>query len=125
MKFSDICIITENVTGLAKFYEAVFHTSAEGDSIHCVINAGGLSIAIYDKAAAQTDMGFDFAGAGTGLAFIGFDVDDADAEYERIKQLGIRIEAEPRLWPWGAKSFHFKDIDGNYITFRSFPGAGG
>ena len=34
MKFSDICIITENVSRLARFYETVFQTKAEGDDIH-------------------------------------------------------------------------------------------
>jgi predicted enzyme related to lactoylglutathione lyase len=119
MNFSDICLVTEDVPTMVSFYETVFNVHAEGDSIHSVIKAGGLGIAIYKKAAAETDMGFDFTGAGTGFLFIGFNVDDADTEYARIKQLNICKTTEPRTWPWGAKSFHFKDPDGNFITFRS------
>lgn len=122
MKFANICLVTENVPTLVKFYETIFNAQAEGDSIHSVVTAGGLSIAIYSKTAAETDMGFDFTGAGAGFLFICFNVDDADTEYLRIKQLNICEATEPKVWPWGAKSFHFKDPDGNFITFRSFPG---
>lgn len=121
MKFSDICLVTKDVPALVRFYESIFNVQAEGDSIHSVVAAGGLGIAIYKKAAAETDMGFDFTGSGSGFVFIGFNVDDADREYLRIKQLNICQPTEPKVWPWGAKSFHFKDPDGNFITFRSFP----
>jgi len=121
MIFSDICIITNNVLDVAKFYETIFNSKAEGDNIHSFINAAGLGIAIFNKNAAETVMGFDFSNTGSGLITIGFDVDDVDAEYERIKALNINSATEPRLWPWGAKSFRFKDIEGNIIFFRSWP----
>jgi len=120
MRFTDICIITNNVLDVAKFYEITFSTKAEGDNIHSFINAAGLGIAIYDKNEAEKVMGFDYTNTGTGLLTIGFDVDDVDAEYERIKGLGINSATEPHLWPWGAKSFRFKDIEGNIILFRSW-----
>lgn len=119
MKFTDICIITNNVLDVAKFYEIVFNAKAEGDNTHSFINVAGLGIAIYDKNDAEKVMGFDFSNTGTGLLTIGFDVDDVDAEYVRIKALNIVIDTEPKLWPWGAKSFRFKDIEGNIIFFRS------
>jgi uncharacterized glyoxalase superfamily protein PhnB len=121
MTFTDICIITKNVLDAARFYETIFNTKAEGDNIHSFINAAGLGIAIYDKNAAETDMGFNFSNTGTGLISIGFNVDDVDVEYGRIKGLNISSVTEPQLWPWGAKSFRFKDIDGNIIVFRSWP----
>lgn len=120
MKFTDICIITNDVVKAAKFYETVFNAKADGDCVHSFINAAGLGIAIYDKNEAEKVMGFDFSNAGTGLVTIGFDVDDLGAEYERIKALGIGGVTEPQVWPWGAKSFRFKDIDGNYLFFRSW-----
>ncbi len=121
MIFRDICIITKNVPETVRFYEAVLGTKAEGDHIHSVINAGGLGIAIYDQSDAESLMGFDFSDAGTGLVTIGFDVEDADAEYERIRALNVNGITEPHLWPWGAKSFRFKDTEGNVIVLRSRP----
>lgn len=120
MKFTDICIITNDVLKAAEFYETVFNVRAEGDNIHSFINAAGLGIAMYDRSEAEQVMGFDFSHTGTGLITIGFDVDDVDAEYERIKALGIGGVTEPQVWPWGAKSFRFKDTDGNHIFFRSW-----
>lgn len=121
MKFTDICIITKNVAGLASFYETVFEAKAEGDNIHSFINVAGLGIAIYDMNAAITDMKFDLTDAGTGLISIGFDVDDVDMEYSRVNDLKVSCLTKPQLWPWGAKSFRFYDPDGNIITFRSWP----
>ncbi len=121
MRFTDICIITNNVLDVVKFYETIFNAKAEGDNIHSVINAAGLKIVIYDKSEAESFMGFDFANTGTGLMTIGFDVDDVDAEYNRIKALNIHSATEPQTWPWGAKSFRFKDMEGNIILFRSQP----
>lgn len=122
MNFTDICLVTKDVPTMLSFYETVFNVKAEGDGIHSVVTVGGLNIAIYSKAAAENDMGFDFTGAGTGFLFIGFNVNDADREYARIKQLKLCKATEPRVWPWGAKSFQFQDPDGNFITLRSFPG---
>ena len=121
MKFSDICLITRDVLKLAKFYETIFNVKSEGDAIHSFVNMAGLGLAIYSKNAAETDMGFDFTGSGTGLMTIGFNVDDVDAEYVRITALNICDVTTPHLWPWGAKSFRFKDTDGNIIIIRSMP----
>ena len=120
MRFTDLALITPDVPTLARFYEAVFGAPAEGDVTHSVVRAAGLQLALYNRGAAQADMGFDFTGAGTGLLTIGFDVDDVNAEHERVRQLGVDGLTEPQLWPWGAKSFRFRDPDGNVIVFRSW-----
>lgn len=121
MKFSDIGILTARVPELVVFYETVFGAKAEGDHIHSHLQLDGLGIAIYDRGAATRDMGFELEGAGTGLLTIGFNVEDADVEYERILSLGIAEPTKPQLWPWGAKSFRFSDPDGNILLFRSRP----
>jgi predicted enzyme related to lactoylglutathione lyase len=49
--------------------------------------------------------------------FQGFElrVADADAEYQRIKALGIEIQQPPQDLPWGYRYFHLVDPDGNGI----------
>ena len=42
-------------------------------------------------------------------------VDSADAEYERIKGMGVEISEPPKNVPWGYRFFHLKDPDGNGI----------
>jgi transcriptional regulator with XRE-family HTH domain len=42
-------------------------------------------------------------------------VDNADAEYERIKNIGVEIAEPPKNVPWGYRFFHLKDPDGNGV----------
>lgn len=121
MQFTDVCLFSENVRKLADFYEKLFDIKVDGDDVHCFVNASGLGIAIYSKTAAENEMNFDLSGCGRGLSYIGFNCEDADTEYQRIRTLNICNPTEPKVWPWGAKSFHFKDIDGNLIVVRSWP----
>jgi len=120
MKFTDVCIFTERVNEMIKFYEQIFDAKAEGDDIHSVLKTKDLTIAFYDKSNAESLMGFDFSDSGNGMTYIGFNVENVDDEYTRLKELGITSISEPKLWAWGAKSFNFKDIDGNRIMFRTW-----
>ena len=102
-------------------YQGVFVVKAQGDEVHSFIAIPGLGIAIYNKNAAMNDNPeFDYQSPGNDCFYIGFNCDDADAEYERIKGLKICEPTEPKVWPWGAKSFYFKDIDSNMIVVRSW-----
>jgi uncharacterized glyoxalase superfamily protein PhnB len=47
---------------------------------------------------------------------LGFQVEDADAEYDRILSLGAEI-VTPLETAWGHRLFYFKDPDGNVICF--------
>jgi len=120
MRLNDICIITDDVPRLARFYEAVFQTKADGDETHAALDAAGL--AIYAKKAAENNMGFDFSRYwGSGNFTIGCNVGDVDSEYDRLKALGVEFITTPTTWPWGARSMHFRDPDGNIVCFRSLP----
>jgi predicted enzyme related to lactoylglutathione lyase len=120
MKLSDICIITNNVKLLANFYEKVLELKSEGDEVHSSIAIGNEGIAIYSKDAAEKDMSFDFSKYwGSGNFTIGINVSDVDKEYERLKALNVEFVTYPVTYPWGARSFHFRDPDGNIICFRT------
>ncbi len=65
-------------------------------------------------------MGFRFDQYhGTGLFTFSFLVGDVDAEYERLTSLHMNIDfvAVPTTYPWGARSMHFRDLDGNIVCF--------
>lgn len=55
---------------------------------------------------------------------LSFNVDDLDVEYRRLISLGAEMINEPTTHPWGARSFQFKDPDGNILNFRSLPKEG-
>lgn len=44
-----------------------------------------------------------------------FRVADADAEYKRIRDLGVVAKEPPKDLPWGYRYFNIKDPDGNGI----------
>jgi uncharacterized glyoxalase superfamily protein PhnB len=57
---------------------------------------------------------------------IEFQVDDVDAEHERLQELDVEIVAPPTTHPWGRRAMQFLDPDGNVITFyTAVPGLGG
>ena len=120
IKFTDVCFITENVLRISTFYETVFKVKAEGDEIHSYIHAPGLGISIYNKTKASLEKPEkNYQAPGNECFYIGFNCDDAGAEYQRIRELEICEPSKPKLWPWGAKSFEFCDPDGNNIVIRS------
>lgn len=120
MKLADICLITEDVLLLTQFYEKVLQVKAEGDANHAAIIIGTEGLAIYSKYAAENDMGFDFSKYwGSGNFTIGLNVEDVNLEYERLKLLNVEFVTRPTTHPWGARSFHFRDPDGNIICFRT------
>ena len=56
-------------------------------------------------------------GAGYGSFTIGFNVQNVDAEYERLKSLDVEFVMLPTTHPWGWRSFFFRDPDRNIVSF--------
>ena len=121
MKFANgICLITDNVATLSEFYQTVLQIAVEINSLHVVIAMEGGGITIYSKTAAEHDMGFHFDKYhGNGMCKFTILVEDVDAEYERLQALHMEIDfmAAPTTYPWGARSMHFRDPDGNIVCF--------
>ena len=117
MKFSGICLITESVPVLVGFYEKVFSSKAQGDDIHAEITFAGVNLAIFSKQGMEQLAPGSMHNAGYGSFTIGFEVDDVDAEYERLIKLEVEFVKLPATHPWGSKSVWFRDPDGNIIDF--------
>jgi predicted enzyme related to lactoylglutathione lyase len=120
MKFTDICFITNDVLRLRAFYEAVFGGKAEGDEIHSGISMDGLTLVFDHVDIADENPAFRYIEAGcANNVIVGFNVDDVDAQYARLMELGAEMINKPTTHPWGARSFQFRDPDGNILNFRS------
>jgi len=118
MQFGDICFITKDVLRLRSFYEAVFGGTAEGDEIHSTLGVAGT----YFVFMAQKTQEFYFKYTkGVSNTILSFNVDDCDAEYQRLLLLAAEMQGKPKTHSWGARSFQFKDPDGNILNFRSPP----
>ena len=113
MIFAGLCLTTDDVRRLSDFYQRVLRTTSDcDDNIHQEIHTSGASLAIL-----KSDNISEHGNKNMSLAFT---VDDVDAEYIRLKSLGIEILDSPTVRPWGAKNMRFCDPDGNFIVFRSF-----
>lgn len=118
--FTDVCFITNDVTRLCRFYESVFGIKAEGNEIHSGILLNGLTLVFDHADIAAENPSFRYIQAGcANNVIIGFNVEDTDAEYDRLLALGAEMLCEPTTHPWGARSFQFRDPDGNILNFRT------
>lgn len=120
IQFTDVCFITKDVLRLRAFYETVYDVTAEGNEVHSTLIAGGVTFTFDYVAPFQENSVFHYVSAGgANNVIIGFNVDDVDAEYKRLLLLGVEMLNQPTTHPWGARSFQFKDPDGNILNFRS------
>jgi lactoylglutathione lyase len=46
---------------------------------------------------------------------VAFFVDDPDAEHERLRDAGVEVVAPPTDRPWGERTLHVADPDGNVV----------
>ena len=50
-----------------------------------------------------------------------FEVDNVDAEYERLQANVSDWVMAPKVMPWGARAIVFRDPDGNLVNMYSHP----
>ncbi len=114
MRIGEVCLYTHDVVRLANFYKVLFEIENDcDDDTHQFILCEETTLTVYSDGKNRT-------GNSQSIGLV-FTVDDAEAEFERLKKLGISIIDPPTLRPWGAVNLTFCDPDGNFVTFRSFP----
>ena len=122
IQFTSVCFITEDVLRLRAFYEAVFNGKAEGDEVHSALVLDGMGFVFASVDLLQKNSAFRYVSTGgANHVIVNFNVDDVDAEYQRLLPLGAEMLNEPTTHPWGTRSFQFKDPDGNIVNFHSRP----
>ena len=111
-----VCLVTDDVPQLARFYASVLACPADihGDQYAEVASAGAVLSCFRTSAMTQLAPG---AGGRNGAMILEFHVDDVDAEYERLSALGVSIVKPPTTQPWGNRSVYFHDPDGNLVSF--------
>jgi uncharacterized glyoxalase superfamily protein PhnB len=117
VKFVGICLITNNVPVLVDYYTKVLGVRAKGDDVHAELDTEGAGISIFSAEGMESMAPLSLQGAGYGSFTTMFEVEDVDAEYERLKALNVEFVMPPTTHPWGARSFWFRDPDGNIVDF--------
>ena len=116
-------LVTTDVAKLTRFYEDVSQSKGEvlNSSFVQFQNEACKGLAIVELASTRA-YGEDVAESGANRSVIlDFEVDDVDAEYERLQEGVSDWVMQPKVMPWGARAIVFRDPDGNLINMYSHP----
>lgn len=117
MRLAHTRIVTTSVPRLARFYEDITATPAVGSEEYVQFRALGSGLAICsDRAMALHGNGALMRAANRSM-IIDFEVQDVDAECERLTDIVGAVVSAPTTQPWGNRSLTFRDPDGNLVNF--------
>ena len=116
MKFASTRLIAADIKGMVAFYEMVTGLSADWLApvfAEIVTPAATLAIGSAETVALWKE-GSAEPGANR-TAYIEFQVEDIDADYERLKHK-VQLVHELKIMPWGNKTFQFRDPEGTAVS---------
>ena len=116
MKFASTRLIAADIKGMVAFYEMVTGLSARWLApvfAEIVTPAATLAIGSAETVALWNE-GSAEPGANR-TAYIEFQVEDIDADYERLKHK-VQLVHELKIMPWGNKTFQFRDPEGTAVS---------
>jgi len=116
MKFASTRLIAADIKAMVSFYEMVTGLSAEWLApvfAEIVTPAATLAIGAVETVALWKE-GSAQPGANR-TAYIEFQVEDIDADYERLKDK-VPLVHELKTMPWGNKTFQFRDPEGTAVS---------
>ncbi len=110
-KVNHIGIAVENIQDYAGFYENVLGLKVEGEETVAeqkvkvaFLTVGDTRIEVLEPTADDSPVRKFIENKGTGVHHLSFEVEDIEAELERLKGLGVRlIDEKPRLGAHGTK----------------------
>ena len=122
-------IVTDDVEHLATFYARLVGVPVALNEYYVEVHAGPMSVGFSNRRFTEYHRCPRAADGGTGdgprhrrpETILDFAVGDVDAEYERIKALGVAWVMPPATQPWGNRSMIFRDPEGNLINVFSRP----
>jgi catechol 2,3-dioxygenase-like lactoylglutathione lyase family enzyme len=117
MTFNGICLVTRDVRRVRQFYEAVLKSEFHGDETFAWLDGASGTFSIFGAEGMEKMAPGSMKGAGHGSYTIEFEVDDVDAEFERLKGIGVQFVKEPTTQSWRRRSMWFRDPDGNIVNF--------
>ncbi len=107
-------VVTEKVVASRDFYIRFFNAQViyEGEGSWIVIlQLGESELGFMKPGMGDQSTLFQASFPGKGLWFT-VDVEDADAEFDRLRNLGATIEVPLRTEPWGDRHFAILDPNG-------------
>jgi catechol 2,3-dioxygenase-like lactoylglutathione lyase family enzyme len=117
-------VVTDDVAGMATFYARLVSTSVVLNDYYVEVPTGGLSVG-FSKCRFTECSSAGAAEASdvpSGEVILDFRVDDVDAVFDRIDQLGVEWVLTPTDQPWGSRSMVLRDPEGNLVNIYSTTG---
>lgn len=126
MELVNARIMTDNVAGLADFYAAVLGTNAVANDYYVELPTAVATLALCRRRFTEADgCGAPLPATATERVILDFEVDDVDADYERLAAHAVTWVMAPADQPWGARSAMFRDPDGNLVNLFTRKPRGG
>ncbi len=117
MKFASVRLIARDVKSMVSFYENLCGYQADwlAPVFAEIVIPGGATLAIgAEETVKLWKEGSGVPGVNR-TAYLEFEVEDIDAEYERLKDQ-VELVHEMKTMPWGNKTFQFRDPEGTAIS---------
>lgn len=116
MKLS-LCLVTDDLPRLSHFYEALLRITPTGDDTYVEFKAGDdWVLAVCTAHALESAAPGAHAAGLNRSARIELEVDNADAEFDAIRDKVSEVVVPPTSWPWGTRAAWVRDPDGNLVS---------
>ncbi|AKR55286.1 glyoxalase [Devosia sp. H5989] len=116
MKLASVRLVAADIKALVAFYETLTGKEAEwlAPVFAEIVTPGAAlafgtadTVALFKEGSAEP--------AANRSAIIEFQVEDVDAEYERLKN-ELEVVMAPKVMPWGNRAAQFRDPEGTLVS---------
>lgn len=117
-------LVTEDVAGLAGFYQRLVGTAVPLNDYYVEVPAGPMSVGFSRRRFTECCAGAVACrepGQPPHEVILDFTAGDVDTEYRRIAALGVDWVLRPVTQPWGSRSMIFRDPEGHLVNVFSRP----
>jgi len=120
MNFNLTTIITQNLEQMCDFYQQILQVDPQVyRNNYAMFTTETATLALWRQSEAEQFGLASMRGASNSSVLIEFEVDNVDAEYQRLQGMSIEWVQDLTTLPWDHRAFYIHDPEGNTINFYS------